>query len=106
KVLFLVVLGTLMIPIEPRLIPLYKLFGSFHLLNTYWSVILPPVVNGMLIFLCKQFFDQLPNSLRDSGQMDGAGEIKIFYKLYLPLATPIAATTIILAFIWSWNDFM
>lgn len=106
KILFIIVLGTLMIPIEPRLIPLYKLFGNFQLLNTFWAVILPPIVNGMLIFLCKQFFDQLPNSLRDSGQIDGASEFKIFYKIYLPLAAPIAATMIILSFIWSWNDFM
>lgn len=106
KLLFLIVLGTLMIPIEPRLIPLYKLFNEVGLLNNLLSVILPPIVNGMLIFLCKQFFDQLPNSLRDSAQIDGAGEFKIFYKIYLPLAGPIAATMIILSFIWSWNDFM
>lgn len=106
KILFVLVLATLMIPIEPRLIPLYKLFNSVHLLNTFWAVILPPVVNGMLIFLSKQFFDQLPDSLGESAQLDGAGEFKIFHKVYLPLAGPVAATMVILSFIWSWNDFM
>jgi len=106
KVLFLIVLGTLMIPMEPRLIPLYTLFNKVGLLNTFWPLILPPLINGMLIFLCKQYFDQLPNTLREAAQMDGAGEFKVFFKIYLPLAGPIAATMVILAFIWSWNDFL
>lgn len=106
KILFLLVLCTLMIPMEPRLIPLYKLFNSVDLLNTFWPLILPPLINGMLIFLCKQFFDQLPDTLREAAQIDGAGEFKIFFRVYFPLAGPIAATMVILAFIWSWNDFM
>src|SRR5690625_2205004 len=106
KILFLIVLGTLMIPIEPRLIPLYTLFNKVHLLNTFWPLILPPLINGMLIFLCKQYFDQLPDTLREAAQIDGAGEFKVFFRVYLPLAGPIAATMVILAFIWSWNDFM
>lgn len=106
KVLFLIVLGTLMIPIEPRLIPLYTLFNKIGLLNTFWPLILPTTINGMLIFLCKQYFDQLPNTLREAAQMDGAGEFKVFFRVYIPLAGPIAATMVILSFIWSWNDFM
>ena len=106
KILFILVLCTLMIPIEPRLIPLYTLFNKVGLLNTFWPLILPTLINGMLIFLCKQFFDQLPDTLREAAQMDGGGEFKIFFRVYLPLAGPIAATMVILAFIWSWNDFM
>jgi len=106
KILFLIVLCTLMIPMEPRLIPLYKLFNSVGLLNTFWPLILPHLISGMLIFLCKQFFDQLPDTLREAAQIDGAGEFKIFFRVYLPLAGPIAATMVILAFIWSWNDFL
>ncbi|MBS4176149.1 carbohydrate ABC transporter permease [Lederbergia citrea] len=106
KLLFLIVLATLMIPIEPRLIPLYKLFNSVGLLNTFWPLILPSLVNGFLLFLCKQFFDQLPDTLREAAQIDGAGEFKIFLKVYSPLAGPIAATMVILSFIWSWNDFL
>lgn len=106
KLLFILVLCTLMIPMEPRLIPLYNLFNSFGLLNSFWPLILPTVINGMLIFLCKQFFDQLPTTLREAAQIDGAGEFKIFFNVYFPLAGPIAATMVILSFIWSWNDFM
>ncbi|MBS4198897.1 carbohydrate ABC transporter permease [Bacillus sp. FJAT-49732] len=106
KLLFLIVLATLMIPIEPRLIPLYKLLNTVGLLNTFWPLILPSLVSGFLLFLCKQFFDQLPDTLREAAQIDGAGEFKIFFTVYLPLAGPIAATMIILSFIWSWNDFL
>lgn len=107
RLLFILVLCTLMIPMEPRLIPLYTLFNSFNLLNTFWPLILPTVINGLLIFLCKQFFDQLPTTLREAAQIDGgASEFRIFFKVYLPLAGPIAATMVILSFIWSWNDFM
>lgn len=106
KFLFLLVLCTLMIPMEPRLIPLYKLFNSMNLLNTFWPLILPAAINGMLIFLCKQFFDQLPDTIREAAQIDGAGEFKTFLSVYLPLAGPIAATMIILSFIGSWYDFL
>ncbi|MCM2979414.1 carbohydrate ABC transporter permease [Niallia circulans] len=106
RVLFVIVLCTLMIPMEPRLIPLYTFFNQLGLLNTFWPLILPSVISGMLIFLCKQFFDQLPDTLREAAQIDGAGEFKIFFRVYLPLAGPIAATMVILSFIWSWNDFM
>ena len=95
-----------MIPMEPRLIPLYTFFNKLGLLNTFWPLILPSIISGMLIFLCKQFFDQLPDTLREAAQIDGAGEFKIFFRVYLPLAGPIAATMVILSFIWSWNDFM
>lgn len=106
KILFIIVLGTLMIPIEPRLIPLYMLFNKVGLLNTFWPLILPSLVSGMLIFLCKQFFDELPDTLREAAQIDGAGEFKVFFQVFLPLAGPIAATMVILSFIWNWNDFM
>jgi multiple sugar transport system permease protein len=106
RILFIIVLCTLMIPMEPRLIPLYTLFNKVGLLNTFWPLILPSIISGMLIFLCKQFFDQLPDTLREAAQIDGAGEFKIFFRVYLPLAGPIAATMVILSFIWSWNDFM
>lgn len=106
RVLFVIVLCTLMIPMEPRLIPLYTFFNQLGLLNTFWPLILPSIISGMLIFLCKQFFDQLPDTLREAAQIDGAGEFKIFFRVYLPLAGPIAATMVILSFIWSWNDFM
>ncbi|SNZ17484.1 carbohydrate ABC transporter membrane protein 2, CUT1 family [Terribacillus aidingensis] len=106
RLLFVIVLCTLMIPMEPRLIPLYKLFNSVDLLNTFWPLILPSIINGMLIFLCKQFFDQLPDTIREAAQIDGAGEFKIFFQVYAPLAGPIAATMVILSFIGSWNDFL
>ncbi|WEG13691.1 carbohydrate ABC transporter permease [Pullulanibacillus sp. KACC 23026] len=106
RLLFIVVLATLMIPMEPRLIPMYEMFNKLGMLNTFWPLILPAMVNGFGIFLCKQYFDRLPDSLRESAQIDGAKEFTIFFKIYFPLTGPIAATLVILTFIWSWNDFV
>lgn len=106
KVMFLIVLATLMIPVEPRLIPMYEMFNKLGMLNTFWPLILPAMINGFGIFLCKQYFDRLPDSLRESAQIDGATELGIFFKIYFPLTGPIAATLVILTFIWSWNDFV
>ncbi|GGH85955.1 multiple sugar transport system permease protein [Pullulanibacillus pueri] len=106
KLMFIIVLGTLMIPMEPRLIPMYEMFNKLGMLNTFWPLFLPALVNGFGIFLCKQYFDRLPDSLRESAQIDGASELGIFFKIYFPLTGPIAATLVILTFISSWNDFV
>jgi multiple sugar transport system permease protein len=96
KLLFLLVLATMMIPIEARLIPLYQMFNSIGLLNSLWPVIIPSVLYGFGVFLCKQYFDRIPDSLREAAQIDGASEFRTFFQVYFPLAGPIAATLVIL----------
>ncbi|MGG3574869.1 carbohydrate ABC transporter permease [Bacillus gobiensis] len=104
KVLFILVLATMMIPIEARLIPLYTMFNKIGMLNSYTPLIAPSILYGFGIFLCKQYFDQLPSQLREAAQIDGAGELSIFFKVYLPLTGPITATMCILSFMNSWNE--
>ncbi len=106
KIVFLLVLATMMIPVEARLIPLYQMFNASGLLNTLWPVILPSILYGFGIFLSKQFFDQLPDSLREAAQIDGASEFRTFFQVYLPLAGPITATLVILSFMSNWNEFV
>ncbi|MCM2675307.1 carbohydrate ABC transporter permease [Alkalicoccobacillus plakortidis] len=106
KALFILVLATMMIPIEARLIPLYQMFNASGLLNTLWPVIVPSILYGFGVFLCKQYFDRIPDSLREAAQIDGAGEFRTFFQVYLPLAGPIAATMIILSFMGNWNEFV
>ncbi|TSB47915.1 carbohydrate ABC transporter permease [Alkalicoccobacillus porphyridii] len=106
KVLFLFVLATMMIPIEARLIPLYQMFNAAGLLNTLWPVIVPSILYGFGVFLCKQYFDRIPDSLREAAQIDGASEFRTFFQVYLPLAGPIAATLVILSFMGNWNEFV
>ncbi len=106
KILFVIILATMMIPKEITLIPMYMMFNKFGLLNTYYPIILPGLLFGFGIILTKQYFDKLPNSLREAAQIDGAGEIRTFVQIFLPLTGPITATLIILAFMYSWNSFI
>ena len=101
-----VILGTMMIPLETRLIPMFLMFNKFSLLNSYTAVILPSMVDGFGLLLAKQYFDKLPNSLRESALIDGAGDFRIFFEIFLPLTGPIASPLAILAFMNSWNNFL
>ncbi len=95
-----------MIPTEARLIPLYSMFNQVGLLNSFWPLIMPSILYGFGIFLSKQYFDQLPSELREAAQIDGAGEFKTFFRVYLPLTGPIAATMCILSFMNNWNELL
>lgn len=106
KLLLLIVLSTMMIPFQTRLIPMHRMFYSVGLTNTLWALILPRVLDGFGILLAKQYFDNLPNSLREAAQIDGGSEGGIFFRVFLPLTGPITATLIILTFMNSWNDFL
>ncbi|ALS27086.1 carbohydrate ABC transporter permease [Paenibacillus cisolokensis] len=105
--LFLFVLGTMMIPGQLGIIGFYKLMDAFHMLNTYWPLILPSIYNAFGIFLMKQFADSsVPTEIIESGRIDGSGELAIFHRIVLPLMGPAMATLGIFAFIGKWNDFL
>ena len=106
KIIFFIILSTMMIPLETRLIPMYRLISFMHLSNNYLAIILPNLMYGFGIMLSKQFFDALPDSLGEAAYIDGASEITTFFKVYLPLTGPITATMCILSFIGSWNQFV
>lgn len=106
RVIFVIFLATLMIPVEARLISLYLMWNHVHLVNSFWPLILPNMIDAFMVFLAKQFFDELPDSFREAAQMDGANEFWTFLKIYFPLTGPITATMAILSFMWSWNDFL
>ncbi|NEW04814.1 carbohydrate ABC transporter permease [Paenibacillus sp. SYP-B3998] len=106
KALFLIVLATMMIPMETRLIPLFTMFNKFGLINTFIPLIAPAILYGFGILLCKQYFDQLPDSLREAAQIDGSSEGRTFLQIYVPLTGPIIATLAILSFLESWNAFL
>ncbi|WP_166244052.1 carbohydrate ABC transporter permease [Paenibacillus turpanensis] len=106
RLLFFVVLATMMIPFEAKLIPMFTMFNDLGLINTKYPLILPSVINALGLVLAKQYFDQLPEGLRESAKMDGAGEFKTFFYIFVPLTGPITATLAILAFQDSWNSFL
>lgn len=106
KLLFRVVLGTLMIPGMVTLVPLFVLIANMGLVNTYAGLILPFLAAPFGVFLMRQFFLGIPDELIDAARVDGASEARIFVQVVMPLAKPALATLAILTFLGSWNNFL
>ncbi|MFD9700154.1 carbohydrate ABC transporter permease [Lentzea sp. NPDC059081] len=106
RVLFLVVMATLMIPGVVTFVPLYVLVVNAGLANSLPALILPFLVSPFGVFLMRQFISGLPSELLDAGRVDGAGEVRIFARIVLPLCGPALATLGILTFLGSWNNFL
>lgn len=106
RALFGMVMGTLMIPGVVTFVPLFVLVANIGLIDTLPGLILPFLVAPFGVFLMRQFFLGLPRDLLDAGRVDGAGEMRIFRQIFLPLAGPALATLGILTFLGSWNSFL
>jgi len=104
--MFLLVLTTLMIPVQVTLIPTYLILNSVGLTNTVVGIAMPTLVSAFGIFLFRQFMETLPSELLDAARLDGAGEFRIFRSIVLPMSTPILAVMTVLTFIAGWNSFI
>jgi multiple sugar transport system permease protein len=104
--IFLLYLGTLMIPSQVTLTPLFILMRFLEWQNTYRALILPGMFSAFGTFLMRQFFLTIPKSLEEAAFIDGAGYFKIFFNIILPLSKPALATLTIFSFMGSWNDFL
>jgi len=105
-ILFAVLLGTLMIPPQVTLVPLYVVIRSLGLLNNVLAVILPGTARVLGIFLMRQYIRTLPTELEEAARIDGASEIGIFWHVILPLCQPAMAALAIFTFVFYWNDFI
>ena len=105
KVLLFLML-TMAFPPMVTQIPAFLMLREFHLLNTFWALILPGLANGYLIFLLKGFFDSLPHELYESAQIDGASEWTMFWGLTMSLSKPILAVIALNAFTVAYSNFM
>ena len=105
--LFLCVLATLLLPEQVSAIPRFLLFRALGLVDTYWPLILPTVLGGapLFIFLFRQYFLALPEELTEAARLDGAGHLRIWWSVMLPLARPMLVTVGIFTFLATWNDF-
>ena len=103
--LFGVTLVTMMVPAQLVFLPLFVLFAKWHMINTYWSLILPFATSAFNIFMLRQAFNQMPQELIEAARLDGAGELKIIVRLFLPMAKPTLVTLGLLTFIATWNDY-
>jgi multiple sugar transport system permease protein len=106
KALFIVVLGTLMVPGVVTFIPLFVLTTNMGLTNTLPGMILPFLAGPFGVFLMRQFISSLPDELIQAARVDGAGELRIFFSVILPLCGPAVATLGVLTFLTSWNNFL
>lgn len=105
EIFFLIVLSTLMIPIQVTMIPNYIIISRLNLLNNYLGLIFPPCAEAFGLFLSRQFMSDLPGELIESSRIDGATEFEIFRKIILPNAKSLMSVLIIFTVMWRWNDF-
>jgi len=106
KVLFFLVLATMMIPIQVTMIPTYLILNGLKLTNTLVGIALPTLVSGFSIFLFRQFMATIPTEMLEAARLDGAGEFRIFWTIVLPMSKPILAVMVVLTFIAGWNSFL
>ncbi|WP_207953262.1 carbohydrate ABC transporter permease [Paenibacillus agricola] len=103
--MFLIVLSTLMIPIQVTMIPNFIIVSKLGLLNTYVGLILPTCAEAFGLFLSRQFMSEIPDELIESGRIDGASEFHIFSKIVFPNVKPLLGVLVIFTVMWRWNDF-
>ena len=106
RLLFGVVLGTIMVPSIVTLVPLFVLVSNLGLVNSYAALVLPFLAQAFGVFLMRQFMLSIPEDLLEAARIDGAGEWRIFFRIVLPLCRPALATLGILTFLASWNNFL
>jgi multiple sugar transport system permease protein len=106
KVLFVLVLVTLMLPFQVNLVPLFLLLNKLHWLNTYQGLILPRATNAFGIFFLRQFFMSIPKELEDAARVDGASDFKIYRGVILRLSVPALLTLALFHFMYNWNDLL
>jgi len=106
RVVFAMVLGTLMVPGVATFVPLFVLTTNIGLTNTLPGMILPFIAGPFGVFLMRQYILSLPDELIQAARVDGAGELRIFFSVILPLCGPALATLGVLTFLTSWNNFL
>ncbi len=103
---FWMIFVTLMLPIEVRIIPTYGVAASLHLLNSYPGLILPLIASATATFLFRQFYLTVPDELAEAARMDGAGPLRFFWDVLLPLSRTNMAALFVILFILGWNQYL
>jgi multiple sugar transport system permease protein len=107
RVLFALMLGTIMLPFQVTVVPQYVLFHELGWINTLLPLVVPKflAVDAFFVFLLVQFIRTIPRELDEAAAIDGCGPFRLFALVILPLLVPALATTAVFTFIWTWNDF-
>ena len=106
KFFFWMIFVTLMLPVEVRIIPTFKVIADFGLLNTYAGLTLPLIASATATFLFRQFFMTIPDELAEAARMDGAGPMRFFLDVVLPLSKTSIAALFVIQFIYGWNQYL
>ena len=106
--LFIVVIGLLVVPLQMALIPMFTIYQDLGIFDTILSIVLYHTAFALpfAIFLLRNFFIGIPKELLEAARIDGASELRIFFRLILPLGLPAIASLAIFQFLWTWNDLL
>lgn len=104
-VVFLLLLSTLMLPVQVIMVSQFVLVTKLGLYGTYWAVILPTAASAFGIFLARQFVLGIPREIIEAARLDGAGPLRIFLRIVLPMSKPLIAVLTLLNLLSTWNDF-
>lgn len=103
---FRALLAALVIPAQVTMMPLFLMLKQMGLVNTYAGAVVPLMASVFGIFLVRQYARSIPDELLEAARIDGAGEVRIFFQIVLPVLKPILVTLAIFVFLGAWNDFM
>ncbi|WP_295695155.1 carbohydrate ABC transporter permease [Lapillicoccus sp.] len=106
NLLFLMIVSTLMVPVQVIMIPQFQIVIDLNLLNSTWGVVLPRLAEAFGLFMARQFFLGIPDELLEAARVDGAGHLRTFWSIALPLSKPLIAALVIFTFMWRWNEFV
>lgn len=106
KLCFVLIFATMMLPVEVRIVPTFHIVASFGLLNSFTGLTLPLFVSATGTFLFQQFFKTLPAELVDAAKLDGAGAVRFFFDILLPLSKTQIASLFVILFVYGWNQYL
>ena len=100
------IMSGVLVPNALLTVPLYLMFSKIHLVNTYWAVIIPSVVSPFAVYLSRVYaLDAIPDTVLEAARIDGAGEVRIFTKIVIPMMRPALVTVFLFSFVAAWNNF-
>lgn len=106
KLLFALIFSTMMLPVEVRIVPTFQVIASLGWINSFTGLSLPLMASATATFLFRQFFKTIPQELVDAAKLDGAGPLRFFYNILLPLSKPQIAALFIILFVYGWNQYL
>ena len=106
KLCFWTIFLTLMLPVEVRILPTYEVVADLGLLNSYAGLTLPLIASATATFLFRQFFMTVPEEMAEAARVDGAGPMKFFFDILLPLSRTNLAALFVILFIYGWNQYL